>query len=357
MQGKFRIVLFAVVLLTAHSFVVHAEQQAKCFFLNSLHSTGEGMRYWYEAEDGFMAITGIPYNKLGCKHCHSSGCDDCHVQKGDDGLSYSVETAKKPETCLKCHSREKATFKVDQGRGTLGVHIKAGMTCSDCHTAREVHGDGTSYRSMRDPKAMDADCTDCHTKETRDYPIVPDSKSHKVHKNKLQCNACHVQNTMACYNCHFGEFLKTKSKPKSFVGKVKDWLLLVKYQGRVTSGTIQSLVGVNNEPFMVYAPYFTHSVMKEGRKCEECHDTEAVNTLAAGKVFTTAAYKDRQLNFYKGVIPLVPELLKWPFLKKEGDKWEPFEPKQKPVVQLGLYAEEFTQDELKKMETKHKYSK
>jgi hypothetical protein len=34
MQGKFRIVLFAVVLLTAYSFVVHAEQQAKCFFLN-----------------------------------------------------------------------------------------------------------------------------------------------------------------------------------------------------------------------------------------------------------------------------------------------------------------------------------
>lgn len=355
MQGRFRIVLFVAVLLTGHSLVVHAGQQAKCFFLNSLHSTGEGMRYWYEAKDGFMAITGIPYDKLGCKHCHASGCDDCHAKKTDDGFAYSLEMAKRSETCLKCHAREKATFKEDQDRGTLGVHIEADMTCSDCHTAREAHGDGNFYHSMRDPKAMDASCAACHTKETRDYPKVPDSRSHKVHKNKVHCNACHVRNTMTCYNCHFGEFFKTKSKPKSFVGKVKDWLLLVKYQGAVTSGTIQTLVGAKDEPFVVYAPFFTHSVMKKGRECEQCHATEAVKTLAAGKAFTPATYHDSQLDFYKGVIPLAPELLNWPYLKKIKGKWEPFEPKQKPLVQLGLYAEPLTHDDLKKMERKQKY--
>ena len=31
------------------------------FYHKSLHATGEGMRYWYEKEDGFMQITGIPY--------------------------------------------------------------------------------------------------------------------------------------------------------------------------------------------------------------------------------------------------------------------------------------------------------
>ena len=33
-------------------------------FEKSLHRTGEGMRYWYEKNDGFMSVTGMPYAQL-----------------------------------------------------------------------------------------------------------------------------------------------------------------------------------------------------------------------------------------------------------------------------------------------------
>jgi len=358
MKNTFSFILSLVALFTfiAGAGLVHAEQKQECF-LSSLHHTGEGMRYWYEAKDGFMAITGTPYNELGCKNCHVQGCNDCHLEKTSEGLVYSSKMARSSKTCLKCHAREKATIKYDETMKCPGVHAKAFMTCTDCHSKREVHGDGTFYQSMREAGAMDAACTNCHTKDTEEYPPVPDTKSHTVHKNKLACNACHVQNTISCYNCHFGVLAKTKSKPKSFAKKVKSFLLLVKFRGKVTSGTMQTLVGKNNEPFVAYVPYFTHSVMGEGRKCEQCHATEAVNILASSKKFTPAVFKNGELEFYNGIIPLVPNLLDWPFLEKKEGTWVPFEPKVEPVVQLALYAEPFTQDELKRLQHKHKYNK
>jgi len=326
-------------------------------FTSSLHHTGEGMRYWYEAEDGFMAITGTPYNQLGCKGCHVEGCNTCHLDQTKDGSVYSSEKARSSKTCLKCHAREKATIKYDEMVECPGVHAKAFMTCMDCHSKEEVHGDGHRYQSMREAGAMDAACSNCHTADSDAYPPVPDTKSHTIHKDELACNACHVQNTMACYNCHFGVLAETKSKPKSFTTKVKDFLLLVKYRGKVTSGTMQTLVGKNNEPFITYVPYFTHSVTSEGRKCEACHATEAATVLAASKTFTAADFKDGKLEFYKGVIPLVPGLLDWPFLEKKDGQWVPFEPAERPLIQLGVYAEPFTHDELKKLETAHVYKR
>ena len=357
MQKKIVLPLFIMIILLAlNNKAVHAGQDG-CFFSKSLHKTGEGMRYWYEAEDGFMALTGIPYNELGCKNCHAKGCTDCHLEKTEKGPAFSLAKARKNETCFKCHARAKAVNKLDKSRDFSDVHMQAGLTCVDCHTPREIHGDGNFYKTMRDSNAKDAACTNCHTKEAEDYPAIPATKSHRIHKGKLECNACHVQNTMTCYNCHFGEFARTKSKPKSFTGKVKDFLLLVKYKGKITSGSLQTLVSDDNKAFIIYAPYLTHSIMSEGRKCEECHKTKAVNRLASGKKFTMATFKKDKINFYKGVVPLVPDLLEWPFFKKVEGKWEAFKPEQKPLVQMGLYAEPFTQEELKNLKKKHTYKK
>jgi hypothetical protein len=346
--------LFFVSALVMSGLPADAQEQQGCF-LSSLHHTGEGMRYWYEAKDGFMAISGVPYDALGCKNCHAQSCDDCHLKKTEAGLAYSTQTARSSETCLKCHAREKATAKYDETNACMGVHAKSNMDCVDCHSKKEIHGDGNAYSSMRQDGAMETACTDCHTKDATEYPALPGTRSHTVHKGKLACNACHVQNSMTCYNCHFGVLAKTKCKPKSFAAKAKDFLLLVKYKGKVTSGTMQSLVGKNNEPFISYVPYFTHSIMREGRKCEQCHATEAVKTLAASKEFTPAVFKDGKLEFYKGIIPVIPELLNWPFLEKKGDAWVQFEPKTKPLVQMALYAEPFTPEDLKNLKVKIEY--
>jgi len=335
-----------------------AEKDRKECFKTSLHYTTRGMAHWYDAKDGFSAVTGVPYAKLGCKKgCHVTSCEDCHLIEDECGcLSYSVDKARESATCLKCHAREKATIGMDKARGTEGVHCGV-LECADCHTAREVHGDGTCYESMRQPGCLEASCTNCHKKEGEggDYTDVPTTMSHRIHKEKLDCTACHVSNTMTCYNCHFGVFKETGKKPLSFTAKAKDFLLLVKYQGKIMSGTLQTLVGFDNYPFVTYVPYFTHSVMAEGRKCEQCHGTEAAKTLAAGKKYAPVEFKDGKLVFKPGVVPLAPKQLDWVYLEKKGDKWQPFEPAQEPMVQLGVYSEPLSAKDLEQMSKKQTY--
>lgn len=351
--------VLSVALLMLGSFIAYSvyasnENKDKCFE-TSLHHTTRGMDYWYSKNDGFGAVTGIPYCELGCKNCHTASCNDCHLVKDSGGLHYSLKKARDSETCLKCHSREKATIEIDKARDTLGVHLKASMQCIDCHSKREMHGDGNCYQSMRAPGAMDTKCENCHTQDAEEYPAIPQTNSHFVHNDKLDCAACHVENSMTCYNCHFGELKKTKSKPKSMVTKAKDFLLLVKYDGKITSGTMQTLVGSNNYPYISYVPYLTHSISAKGRKCQECHANEAVKVLAADKEFVPASFKDGKLDFYQGVIPVVPEKLNWPFLEKKDGKWTTFEPEAKPLIQMGVYSSPLTLKELQKMSMKFKY--
>jgi len=330
------------------------EKMPDCFS-TSLHHTGEGMRHWYEAEDGFMQITKTPYDELSCKNCHAKGCGTCHLKTTETGSIYSVKKASRAKTCLKCHAREKATISLDLISNCKDVHRSNYLTCVDCHSHQEIHGNGTAHKSMRADNAMSASCTNCHTETSREYPAIPATSSHDLHMDSLACNACHVQNTMACYNCHFGELEKTKSKPKSFTTKVKDFLLLVKYKGKITSGTLQTLVGKNNEPFICYVPYFTHSITKNARKCQDCHATEASQTLAAEKPFRPAVVKNGTLEFYKGVIPLVPDLLDWPFLEKKEGRWVEFIPDKAPLVQMAVYAEPFSQEELEALNEEQVY--
>ena len=54
------VLLFVSAVLAAQA----AEEDNAPFFEKSLHFTGQGMRYWYEAEDGFMKITEVPYDLL-----------------------------------------------------------------------------------------------------------------------------------------------------------------------------------------------------------------------------------------------------------------------------------------------------
>ena len=344
-----------VLAVVLYAFFAHSEEPKNSlgFFSNSLHRTGEGMRYWYEADDGFMAITKKPYAELDCSKCHVKSCDDCHAKKSGSGMVYSVAMARKSETCLKCHAREASTFKMDAARGTLDVHVAAKMVCTDCHTAREAHGDGTAFHTMRDPRAKDAKCSNCHTADSTAYTAIPNTDSHTVHGDKVHCNACHVQASMNCYNCHFGEFTRTGKRPGSFSGANKDWLLLTNYKGQVTSGTMQTLVGENREPFIMYTPYFTHSVTSKGRKCADCHGSKAVVDIANGKRFSPASFNDGKLSFYKGVIPLVPNLLDWIWLEKVDGEWKPFTPERKPLIQMGLFGTAITPEQLEKLKEEY----
>ena len=314
----------------------------KSFFTNSLHYTGEGMRYWYEEPNGLMSITNTPYNQLSCKSCHVESCDRCHAKEDENRFSYSIEKAKDTDICLTCHARAKATFERGKEQGTLDVHIASGMSCADCHKGSDVHGDGTLRRSMRDDGAVIASCTNCHK------PKENEIRPHKVHRDKLACAACHVSNSMSCLNCHMENFIETGTKKGNFLPPVQDWMLLVNYKGKITSGSVQTAV-YKDKKFIAYAPYFTHSVQAKAKQCTDCHGNEAMQLLQKGQAVPMAEFKDGQMVSWKGVVPLVPEKLKWSFLTKDGDKWVPIDNNEPPKVQFVNYAEPLTEAQIKKM--------
>ena len=340
------VVFFLGVLWWMH--IAESDELKNSFFHKSLHHTGEGMRYWYEQPDGFMAITGIPYKDLSCKNCHIQTCDQCHLKKEDEKATFSTEKAREMETCLTCHTREKLAFKFDKEQDRTDVHIASNMTCAPCHRGHDVHGDGTFYNSMRDPGAVEASCDGCHMVESTGAPVYDtDLFSHTVHGDKLDCATCHVQNTMACYNCHFSKFLETKTKKGNFLA-TKDWMLLINHRGKVTSGTAMTLVH-DDKTFVTYGPYFTHSVMADGRTCGDCHNNEAVRKMSKGEKIPVAQFNDGKITFWKGVIPTIHENLEWQFLDKKDDQWIPLAVEGEPAVQYSVYGKPLSAEQLEKL--------
>ncbi len=330
-------------------------QETACLpsmFTQSLHYTGEGMRYWYEEEGGFANITGIPYQDLNCKSCHVKSCDRCHVESKDGRRLISKEKARSSATCLPCHSRENLTFKFDAKTGQTDVHKQAGMECADCHQNTDVHGDGTFRRSMRSPGAVRASCENCHIKQEQAAPMFDDSlESHQVHGGKLACAACHVSNTTACLNCHFDRYLETGKKPGNFI-PIKDWTLLINYEGQVTSGSAMTLVH-ENQKFLSYQPYFTHSVMAEGRMCGDCHRNKAVRQMEDGRSVQMVTYEDGQVRNWQGVVPVRPDQLLWTYLNKTDDGWILVPNDTEPMIQFAAFGKPLTDEQMAHLYTEY----
>lgn len=313
--------------------------QKNCFFLSGLHYTAGGMSYWYDKKNGgFEKITGIPYDDLTCKNCHTACCNDCHRVDKEGKVFYSVENAKNQKLCLNCHSRQMTMlFKIDEPRGELDVHFAQGMECMDCHTAREMHGDGETYPSMLHSGAMDVKCENCH----EDIPV---NISHRIHRKDLDCSACHTRRVITCYNCHFETLIKEKKKVSI---PTTDWVFLINRDGKVTSGNFQSLV-YKGKTFVAFAPFFSHSIMKEGRKCSECHGTETIKKMSEDKLQLTW-FENGELKSVKGVIPIVENKLSFIFLDHKNGKWVPIENASAPEIQFTPYGTPITQEQFKKL--------
>jgi hypothetical protein len=188
----------------------------------------------------------------------------------------------------------------------------------------------------------------CHVDQEQESPeFDPETDSHSVHGNKLDCAACHVRTTMACYNCHFDTFLKTGSRKGNFV-PMKEWQLLINYEGQVTSGSAMTLV-YQNKKFIAYVPYYTHSVTSEGRDCNDCHLNLAVSKIQKGENIPVVDFKNGQLITWKGVVPVVDGKLDWVFLNKTKKGWEPVRSDEEPRVQFAAYGSPLTEAQFQKL--------
>jgi len=339
----------SVILLMAISFIAlglfgktYSEEIKKedCFFLSGLHYTAKGMAYWYDKTNGGLeTITGVPYSKLGCQNCHVSSCDVCHKIGTNGKASYSAKAARNQETCLHCHKREASIMQIDKSENKPDVHFGKGMQCMDCHSAKDVHGDGTEYNSMKQPGVLDAKCENCHK-------TITSSVSHKIHRDKLGCESCHVRHVVSCSNCHFETLVK---EGKRVAIPLSGWVFLMNYNGKVTSANMQTFVVKDNKTFLMFAPQFSHSVMKEGRKCVDCHDTENVKQVEKGKLNMTWL-ENKGVKQSKGIIPIV-EGVTYDFVYHDyqNGKWVPIENPEAPVLHYAGYGTPLSKEQLKKL--------
>jgi hypothetical protein len=297
----------------------------ECFYLRSLHYTAYGMEYWYSKETGGLeTITNVPYSKLSCKNCHVAGCDRCHRTETGKRLAYTLKASQRQDMCLECHARQKAMIAIDHAAKQEDVHSSKGMRCTDCHSAREMHGDGIVYKSLKEPGAMDTHCEKCHDS-------IKPSFSHTVHDTKLDCKACHVRHVVSCANCHFDHMVQQKERKGI---PVHGWLFLMNYRGKVSSASMQTFVVRPNKTFLMFAPHMSHSISKEGKKCEDCHGTKTMIEAQKGGALKLCWLEDGKLKNLKGVIPVV-EGLKYNCIYQDfvDGKWIPLKDPKDPMVQ------------------------
>jgi hypothetical protein len=302
------------------------------FYNKSLHYTSKGITYMYSKEQGGLEkLTGLNAKEIGCDkpECHVKSCDVCHLKVENGKSSYSVETAKSEEACKYCHG---------DGKDNPDVHVQKGMKCMDCHSKREIHGDGVEYTSYNQPGALDTKCENCHSDGSK-------SISHTIHKGKLDCNTCHVKEMTVCHNCHIDTKIKDK---KSISLKMKNIFFLVNHNGKVKTANFLSYV-YQNRTMITFAPASAHKIMKEGRKCKECHSTQITQDIKNNKFRPIRWEKDTLVNV-EGFIPVV-DGMKWDldYLTRENGKWIPIKNALEPMITYSGYCSPLTKEQFEKL--------
>ncbi len=309
-------------------------------FDSSLHHTSRGMGFWYDRKNGGLEIlTGVPYSRLGCRNCHAASCDTCHRTVVEGKPAYSTKAARDQALCLKCHGREAAVMKADKAQGQEDIHVSKGLQCMDCHTGRDVHGDGTEYASMKEAGALSPKCETCH-------PKVGESVAHTIHGGKLDCKACHVRQVVSCTNCHFETLLRTGQR---VAVPVSGWLFLMNSGGKVTSANMQTFVAGEKKTFLMFAPQFSHSVGRSGRPCEACHGTDGA-LAARSKRVRLLWLENGAVRQARGVIPVAAgakyDLV---FQDFRDGTWSVIENPAEPLVQYAGYGEPLSDAQVAKL--------
>ncbi|GAB4312602.1 MAG: hypothetical protein Kow00127_03230 [Bacteroidales bacterium] len=280
-------------------------------FETSLHATREGKNDAYRVENGGMeVITGIPMSDLSCQKCHSStgvypngdtidpatyepSCQDCH------DFDQGNEVAE--ETCLHCHKRQVLERSVYPD---VDVHYAAGLTCTDCHSKEELHGDdGVAYASLKQEGAIKVTCEQCHTD-------IEQNDAHTIHAETVDCNACHSLGVITCASCHFETVIAT-GKTRA-VNQMFNYKLLVKKNGKVHVGGFMTHTydGMSN---YIVSSYHGHAITKEV-ECGDCHynmggTNAAIEEYNANKTMTLATWnaETKKIENMTGVIPLTAD--------------------------------------------------
>jgi hypothetical protein len=308
------------------------------FYSKSLHYTNNGIAYVYSKENGGLErLTGMSGEELGClkAKCHATSCDACHAKQVDGKPAYSLDSEIALKACHQCHG--------ELEKDNPDVHFAKGMKCMDCHTSREIHGDGVEHNSYNEPGFFDTKCENCHSN-------ISQNASHTAHSGKLDCAVCHTAQSVTCLNCHIEARLAAK---KDVQIPVENMYFLVNHNGKVKLANVLTYV-YKNKTMITIAPTFGHTITKKAKKCEECHATKIVQDIKKNK-FKMARWEKGKLKNTEGVIPVL-DGMKWDlvFLDRIDTSWVPLENPVEPLMNYSGYCMPITQVQFGKLTIEQK---
>jgi hypothetical protein len=175
---------------------------------NNIHTSGSGQKHMVALRGGFPSYDLFPTDlKKGydtyCGKCHAS-CGECHVQRpkqAGGGFLAAHNFEKAPDmrlNCTACHSARVANAYFGEAFGTRpDIHYTKipGGACTNCHSGKEMHGDGTIYTNRYMAKDL-PQCVDCHAAKSKSNSF------HMLHWDNLSCYTCHSQTYQNCGSCH-----------------------------------------------------------------------------------------------------------------------------------------------------------
>ncbi len=167
-------------------------------------------------------ITGVTFSGI-----HPETCNSCHNRGKRIGVSY-MGMMEQPygsplmpggKSQSKTHGKRYKHIKED-------LHFTAGMTCQDCHTSIDMHGDGTLFGTTLGQ--VEIECSDCHG-TTKKFPW---ELKIGYGENNLAVNASNKARGLAkklpaymekgmVYDPEGGYLLSTRGNPLGNVIKVK----------------------------------------------------------------------------------------------------------------------------------------
>jgi len=303
------------------------------FYQKSLHATNKGIEFIYSKENGGIErLVGKSAQDIGCikSICHATTCDDCHLKEFETRKSYSSDSVTINNACKKCHG--------DLAKDNSDVHFAKGMKCMNCHTSKEIHGDGTENNTYMYPGFFDVKCENCHKS-------ISEIKSHTVHGNKLDCQACHTDEYSTCLNCHIDNRLKNSKEVQVLL---KNMTFLINHNGKVTIGNMLSYV-YQGRTMITFAKNYPHSIKKQGRKCLECHKTRIIREIQENK-FKLVWWEKDSLRNAEGVVPVL-DGYDWNlvYLDQQNGKWIPFKNPPKPLLNYSGYCNPITRQQFDKL--------
>ena len=122
-------------------------------------------------------------HRLNATRDRGGGCLACHINEQSSHAHPALTARVNDARCFGCHSRSgrislsyaglaetdraaAGTSQLEDGRRVeflpADVHHAAGMGCIDCHTERDLMGVGADHSAVREARAVDIACADCH---------------------------------------------------------------------------------------------------------------------------------------------------------------------------------------------------